>query len=146
MYMYVEYSSYYADARPITSMFLKNTTAISHSGPNISIKCEFLNCSSSVDCVLVYREYGNKTLGVKRYSCSIEFPVTVSIDKPNRYYTFAIFGININTTDQEPITTYMYMYVDNETTDTPMSSPPAPGKYTCIYTFFECCRKCTCVV
>ena len=53
-------------------------------------------------CVLVYQEYGNKTLVVKEYPQN-NTDLTVAVDDDLQEYTFAIFGKNDYMIDKRPI-------------------------------------------
>ena len=64
---------------------------LSISGSEVTIRCEFTDAYPEASCVLVYREYNDPYLTVEEYDRSTEFPVTISVDNPERY-TFAVFG------------------------------------------------------
>ena len=59
------------------------------SSSEVQIECDDIDGFS---CVLVYREYDNKTLVVKEYPQNTVFPVTLTVDGDPENYTFAIFG------------------------------------------------------
>ena len=64
---------------------------LSINGSEVTITCYFVD--EYVSCVLVCREYNSSYLTVKEYTHRTEFPVTVSVDNPERY-TFAVFMKN----------------------------------------------------
>ena len=75
-----------------TSAFLTRAE-ISRRGSEVTITCEFANDYPEASCVLVYREYNDPYLTVEEYNRSTEFPVTISVDNPEKY-TFVVFGKN----------------------------------------------------
>ena len=70
------------------------------SSSEVQIECDDIDGSS---CVLVYREYGNKTLVVKEYPQNTVFPVTLTVDGDPENYTFAIFGKRGSDINERPI-------------------------------------------
>jgi hypothetical protein len=84
------------------SDFLVNAT-LSFNGPTVVITCDFKNSSGGASCLLVYREYGNKTLVPVEYNQTTIFPVSVAVDPGS--YTFSIFGKNNNHIDERPFET-----------------------------------------
>ena len=62
---------------------------LSVNGLEVTIRCEFADEFPEASCVLVYRKYNDPYLTVKEYTRSTGFPVTVSVDNPERY-TFAV--------------------------------------------------------
>ena len=86
--------------------------------------CQFKESITEASCVLVYREYGSKTLVVKEYPQNTDFPVTHTVDHPGDY-TFAIFGKSNSNFDQIPIATERSL--PPGTRPSSPSSPTAPG-------------------
>ena len=60
-------------------------------------------------CVLVYQEYGSKTLEVAEYPQNSVFPAALTVD-PNKLYTFALFGKNGSDIVQLYITAQLQLY------------------------------------
>ena len=75
-----------------TSTFLTRAE-VSRRGSEVIITCEFADDYPEASCVLVYRKYNDPYLTVEEYDRSTEFPVTISVDNPEKY-TFAVFGKN----------------------------------------------------
>ena len=69
----------------------------------VNVTCEFKEGIEGASCVLVYREYGNKTLVVEEYPQNTVFPVTLTVDDNLEKYTFVIFGKNGSSFDERPI-------------------------------------------
>ena len=67
----------------------------------VKIWCVFKEGIEGVSCVLVYREYSNKTLVVKEYSQKTVFPVSLTVDNASRC-TFAVFGKRGSDIDMRP--------------------------------------------
>ena len=67
------------------------------------ISCKFKEGIERASCVLVYQEYGNKTLVVKEYPQNTVFPVTLTVDGDPENYTFAIFGMRGSDIEKIPI-------------------------------------------
>ncbi|CAI8038558.1 hypothetical protein GBAR_LOCUS21502 [Geodia barretti] len=61
------------------SQFLNNGS-LDVNGVTVNVRCEFKEGIEGASCVLVYREYGNKTLVVEEYPQNTVFPVTLTID------------------------------------------------------------------
>ena len=80
-----------------------NASLSYQSGSEVQIGCEFKESIERASCVLVYREYGNKTLVVKEYPQNTVFPVTLTVDGDPENYTFAIFGKRGSDIDERPI-------------------------------------------
>ena len=111
-----------------SSMYLNNAT-VSQNGLQVFITCQFSNVYSESSCVLVYREYGNRTLTVIEYPHSTEFPVNVTVDNPERY-TFVIFGKNGDIIDEEPAIAVKLPTVATVTPPTTVTpTPTTPGMY-----------------
>ena len=85
------------------SHVLKFATVIYLNELVVIISCEFKEGIERASCVLVYREYGNKTLVVKEYPQNTVFPVTLTVDGDPENYTFAIFGKRGSDIDERPI-------------------------------------------
>ena len=87
-----------------TSEFLKHASVQFEESNLVKVDCYFKDGIEDASCVLVYREYGNKTLVVKEYSQnSTVFPKSVTVDGTNIYYTFAVFGKNGSVMDERPL-------------------------------------------
>jgi hypothetical protein len=84
------------------SQFLNNGS-LYWNGSAVTIRCEFKEGIEGASCVLVYREYGNKTLVVEEYPQNTVFPVTMTVDGDLENYTFAIFGKGGSSFDERPI-------------------------------------------
>ena len=69
----------------------------------MNVTCEFKEGIEGASCVLVYREYGNKTLVVEEYPQNTVFPVTLTVDGDLEKYTFALFGKDGSSFDERPI-------------------------------------------
>ena len=67
----------------------------------VQIRCELKEGIEGASCVLVYREYGNKTLVVEEYPQNTVFPVTLTVDGDQ--YTFAVFGKSSFDLEERPI-------------------------------------------
>ena len=87
----------------------------------MNVRCEFKEGIEGASCVLVYREYGNKTLVVEEYPQNTVFPVTLTVDGDLEKYTFAIFVKNGSWVDERPIITGR-VNVTETTTPTSTSS------------------------
>lgn len=87
-----------------TSSILKGAS-VSLNGTMVTVDCEFEeSVEDGVSCVVVFREYGNKTIVVEEYHQNTVFPVSLTVsDSLN--YTFAVFGKNDSSFDHEPIRT-----------------------------------------
>ena len=88
------------DAR---SRFLQSGSELFLTGSAVNVTCEFKEGVEGASCVLVYREYGNKTLVVEEYPQNTVFPVTMTVDGDLENYTFAIFGKGGTSFDERPI-------------------------------------------
>ena len=88
-----------------TSEFLKYASAQYFKKSNlVKVDCCFKDGIEDASCVLVYREYGNKTLIVKEYQQnSTVFPKSITVDGTNITYTFAVFGKNGSVMDERPL-------------------------------------------
>jgi hypothetical protein len=84
------------------SQFLKNGS-LYWNETAVTIRCEFKEGIEGASCVLVYREYGNKTLVVEEYPQNTVFPVTLTVDGDQ--YTFAVFGKSSFDLEERPIVT-----------------------------------------
>ena len=85
------------------SQFLKNANVTCLNESAVIIRCEFKDGMERASCVLVYREYGNKTLVVTSTNLTVTvLPVNLTGYDPEKY-TFAIFGKNNLTMDKRPI-------------------------------------------
>ena len=85
------------------SQYIERTSVSYQSGSEVQIECEFKEGIERASCVLVYREYGNKTLVVKEYPQNTVFPVTLTVDGDPENYTFAIFGKSGSDIDERPV-------------------------------------------
>ena len=88
----------------------------------MNVTCEFKEGIEGASCVLVYREYGNKTLVVEEYPQNTVFPVTLTVDGDLEKYTFAIFGRNNSDIDGRPIVTKK-LFASRSTSSPSTSSP-----------------------
>ena len=93
----------------------------------MTIDCKFaVNCPLAL-CVLIYREYNSSTLTVIDYNPTTEFPISITVDQPEKF-TFAIFGINcIGEIEEMPATSLKLE-----------AKPPATCK--CTYNIYCECR------
>ncbi|CAI8033357.1 hypothetical protein GBAR_LOCUS18817 [Geodia barretti] len=82
------------------SQFLNNGSVYVN-GVTVKVNCKFKEGIDGASCVLVYREYGNKTLVVEEYPKNIVFPVTLTVDGDQ--YTFAVFGKSSFDLEERPI-------------------------------------------
>ena len=80
------------DFNAAVSQYIERASISYQSGSEVQIECEFKEGIERASCVLVYREYSNKTLVVKEYPQNTVFPVTLTVDGDPENYTFAIFG------------------------------------------------------
>ena len=87
------------------STFLESSSDIYLNGSAVNVRCEFKEGIEGASCVLVYREYGNKTLVVEEYPQNTVFPVTLTVDGDLENYTFALFGRSNSDIDERPIVT-----------------------------------------
>ncbi|CAI7992172.1 hypothetical protein GBAR_LOCUS937, partial [Geodia barretti] len=102
------------------SQFLNNGS-LYWNGTAVKVNCKFKEGIEGASCVLVYREYGNKTLVVEEYPQNTVFPVTLTVGGDLEKYTFAIFGKNGSRVDERPIITGR-VSVTETTTPTSTSS------------------------
>ncbi|CAI7992180.1 hypothetical protein GBAR_LOCUS937, partial [Geodia barretti] len=86
----------------VVSNVLNNVSLVIND-PVVQIRCEFKEGIEGASCVLVYREYGNKTLVVEEYPQNTVFPVTLTVDGDQ--YTFAVFGKSSFDLEERPIVT-----------------------------------------
>ena len=84
--------------------------------PVVQIRCEFKEGIEGASCVLVYREYGNKTLVVEEYPQNTVFPMTLTVGGDQ--YTFAVFGKSSFDLEERPIVT-RNVHVTRTTTTPP---------------------------
>ena len=90
--------------RNAKSKFIRNAT-VDWGELNVrTVSCEFKDGIEGASCVLVYQEYGSKTLEVAEYLQNSVFPVALTVD-PNKLYTFAVFGKNGSDIDYSPTLT-----------------------------------------
>ena len=75
----------------------------------VKIWCAFKDGVEGASCVVIYREYGNKTLVVKEYHQIVKFPITITVDHSDKAYTLAVFGKNGSDIDKRP---YYYFVVE----------------------------------
>ena len=94
--------------------------------PVVQIRCEFKEGIEGASCVLVYREYGNKTLVVEEYPQNTVFPVTLTIDDDQ--YTFAVFGESSFDLEERPIVTRAVKITRTSTT-TPRTEVTTSGMF-----------------
>ena len=86
------------------SEILKNASVQFEESNLVKVDCCFKDGIEDASCVLVYREYGNKTLVVKEYhQNSTIFPESVIVGDTNNNYTFAVFGKNGSDMDKRPL-------------------------------------------
>ena len=91
-----------------TSRFLQSGSELFLTGSAVTIRCEFKEGIEGASCVLVYREYGNKTLVVEEYPQNTVFPVTLTVGADLQNYTFALFGQSNSDIDERPIVAEMF--------------------------------------
>ena len=98
------------------------SSSVQKNGSVFKIWCAFKEGKERASCVVIYREYGNKTLVVKEYeqNSDFEFPVTFTVDHPNKTYTLAVFGKNGLDIDKRP---YYFMAEEGETSDEKKTKP-----------------------
>ena len=94
--------------------------------PVVQIRCEFKEGVEGASCVLVYREYGNKTLVVEEYPQNTVFPVTLTVDGDQ--YTFAVFGESSFDLEERPIVTRAVKITRTSTT-TPQTEVTTSGMF-----------------
>ena len=92
----------------------------------MTITCEFKEGIEGASCVLVYREYGNKTLVVEEYPKNAVFPKTLTVDGDLERYTFAIFGKDGSSFDERPIIARRVNVTETTKTTTP-TTPTTPA-------------------
>ena len=93
-----------SDLTAAVSQYIERASVSYQSGSEVQIECKFKEAIERASCVLVYREYGNKTLVVKEYpQNNTVFPVTLTVDGDPENYTFAIFGMSGSDIDERPI-------------------------------------------
>ena len=80
------------------SQYIERVSISYLSCSEVQIECKFKERIYGASCVLVYREYGNKTLVVKEYPQHTHFPLSLDDDQGN--YTFTIFGKRGSDIDQ----------------------------------------------
>ena len=109
----------------------------------VYVTCDIPEEYSDISCVLVYREYGNKTLVVEEYSNNDEFSIHIPVNKSGGIYTFAVFGKNGSIIDEMPTTTVTYMVNAPMATLSPTTSMPhptvaGPGMYLIMILLSDC--------
>ena len=107
------------------SNFLKDAS-VNISKSTVRITCVFKDGTEGASCVLVYRQYGKKTLFGKEYPQNTSFPVTVIVDDPENY-TFAIFGKNSSNFDTRPIIDVKSQVITGESSSSPFTIAPTSG-------------------
>ena len=107
------------DEDNVNSIFLKRAE-ISKIGSEVNITCEFADGYQETSCVLIYHEYDKPNLIVEMFNNSFyEFPVTITVDDPDKY-TFSLFGKNgTSAIEQEPV---IRIKMENHATYPPPSS------------------------
>ena len=96
-----------------TSISLEGCSVQKNGSLFVKIWCAFKEGIKGASCVVVYREYGNKTLVVKEYFQNSIFPVYFTVNHPNETkYTLAVFGKNGFDIDKNP---YYFMAEERET-------------------------------
>ena len=80
----------------------------------VKVECYFKDGIEDASCVLVYREYGNKTLVVEEYQQNSMFPKNVTVDDTNKIYTFAVFGKNGSDMDVRPFSAVSAVEIPTE--------------------------------
>ena len=108
------------DAR---SSFLQSGSELFLTGSAVTIRCEFKDGIEGASCVLVYREYGNKTLVVEEYPQNTSFPVTLTVGDDLEKYTFALFGGSNSDIDGRPIVTRKLQVSASPSTQSPTVVP-----------------------
>ena len=66
----------------------------------LKIWCTFKEGIEGASCVMVYREYDNKTLVVEEYPQNLNFPINFAFDETK--YTLAVFGKKGSDIDKRP--------------------------------------------
>ena len=89
----------------------------------MNVTCEFKEGIEGASCVLVYREYGNKTLVVEEYPQNTVFPVTLTVDGDLERYTFALFGRSNSDIDGRPIVVQKLQVSASPSTPSPTLEP-----------------------
>ena len=111
----------YTDSEPTSKSTILTRATISVTGSQVTVDCEFaVECPLAL-CVFIYREYNNSTLTVTDYSPTTDFPVSVTVDQPEKF-TFAILGVNCEGAIEERPATSLKLDVRAMCTK--------PGKYT----------------
>ena len=109
------FPSFAAESVPqSTSEFLKNISVQFEELNLVKVECFFKNGIEDASCVLVYREYRNKTLVVKEYSQNSMFPMNVTVDGTTNNYTFALFGKNGSVMDERPFSALLAVEIPTE--------------------------------
>ena len=128
----------------MTEITFSVNTSISQNGSEVFVTCELPAGYPEASCVLVYREYGNTTLGVRVYNGNTIFPITIS----GQNYTFAVFERRSDRhIDRIPVASKTIVFNDTgianvifeanrlpekpslSPSPSPVTSPPRPGKY-----------------
>ena len=99
-------SKFFVSVQNATSQFIQDVI-IYQCGLEVLLVCEFKDDIEGASCVMVYREYGNKTLLVKEYPQTTVFPVPLTINH-NKIYTFGVFGKNGFDIDERPMVTKQF--------------------------------------
>ena len=118
--------------------------SIFHNGSEVFVTCELPADYPEASCVLVYREYGNTTLGVRVYNGNTTFPITITGEN----YTFAVFGRRSDShIDRIPVTSERIVFngtgmanvifeanrlpetLSPSPLPSPVTSPLPPGEY-----------------
>ena len=103
-----------------------NNVSLVINDPVVQIRCEFKEGIEGASCVLVYREYGNKTLVVEEYPQNTVFPVTLTVDDDTENYTFTVFGKN--DLEVRPIVT-RNVKITRTSTTTPQTEVTTSGMF-----------------
>ena len=116
---------YLTDADSNVASKVLNNVSLVVNDPVVHIRCEFKEGIEGASCVLVYREYGNKTLVVEEYPQNTVFPVTLTVGGDQ--YTFAVFGKNSFDLEERPIVTRNVQIT--RTTTTPQTEVTSSGMF-----------------
>ncbi|CAI8038995.1 hypothetical protein GBAR_LOCUS21703, partial [Geodia barretti] len=84
-------------------------------GSVVITTCDFQKDSKNSSCILVYRQYGNETIGIVEYhQDTTSFPVRLTVPAVLCNYTFAVYGKNNTDLDERPIVTKRQKCGDSE--------------------------------
>jgi hypothetical protein len=90
---------------PETQGYILTNASLRLIGSVVITTCDFQKKIKSSSCILVYRQYGNETIGIVEYHQeTTAFPVRLTLPVICNY-TFAVYGKNNTHLDERPIIT-----------------------------------------